>query len=77
MKRNRTNLTSRVITGGILIALGGVLVLVSFAELEFLIYALPLLAIGLFLFFNDKEDDIEQIKNNLYYYGKHYHNNGL
>ena len=62
MKRNHTNLTSRVITGGILIALGGVFVVLSFSDLFFLIYGVPVLAIGIFLFFNDKEDDIEQIK---------------
>ena len=62
MNKKNTNLTSRVITGGILIALGGVLVVISFTDLVLLIYGVPALLIGIFLFFNDKEDDIEQIK---------------
>ena len=62
MNKKNTNLTSRVIAGGILIAVGGVLVAVSFTDLVFLIYGVPTLFIGIFLFFNDKEDDIEQIK---------------
>ena len=62
MSKKNTNLTSRVLTGGILIAIGGVLVVVSLTDLVFLIYGAPTLLIGIFLFFNNKEDDIEQIK---------------
>lgn len=62
MSKKNTNLTSRVLTGGILIAVGGVLVVVSLTDLVFLIYGVPTLLIGIFLFFNNKEDDIEQIK---------------
>ena len=62
VKKRNTNFTSRVLTGGVLIALGGVLIVVSFTDLVFLIYGIPALLIGIFLFFNNKEDDIEQIK---------------
>lgn len=62
MRKRDNNLVSRVATGGILIVLGGVFAVLSFFDLWFLVYALPLLAVGLLLFFNDKEDDIEQIK---------------
>ena len=60
--KKHTNLVSRVIAGGFFIILGGIFAVLSFSDIEFLIYSIPLLGIGMFLFFNDKEDDIEQIK---------------
>jgi len=57
------NTTSRTITGGIIIIIGLVLILVSpFAKYITLIYGLPILVIGLIIFFNKKESHIEQIK---------------
>ena len=61
MKKN-TNFVSRVLTGGFLITLGGVLIAFSFTDIWFLVYGIPALLIGIFLFFNDKEDTIEHIK---------------
>ncbi|MFH1801696.1 MAG: hypothetical protein ABH804_02605 [archaeon] len=59
--------SSRLITGGIMMMVGIVLVIlpVFFAEkLTFLtwIYGIPILIIGLFILFNRNEDKIESIK---------------
>ena len=59
-----TNLTSRTITGGIMIFVGAFLIGVSFFTLFVpLIYGIPLFIIGIFILFNKKEDKIEEIKN--------------
>jgi len=59
-----SNLTSRTITGIVMVFLGLVLAVVAFfTSLFFLIYSLILLVIGLFILFNKKEDSIEEIKN--------------
>jgi len=57
------NTMSRTITGILLIILGIILIYVSVNEsLWVLIYGIPVLLIGLFILFNKKEDEIEQIK---------------
>ena len=57
------NVLSRIITGGAMIVIGLVLFVIGFFDLFFLwLYGIPLLIIGLFIFFNKKEDKIEQIK---------------
>lgn len=46
-----------------MIVIGLVLFVIGFFDLFFLwLYGIPLLIIGLFIFFNKKEDKIEQIK---------------
>jgi membrane-bound ClpP family serine protease len=62
-----SNLTSRTITGGIMTMLGLILIIVPFIYFGFetlfaWIYGVPLLIIGLFILFNQKEDKIERIK---------------
>ncbi|MBU2053035.1 MAG: hypothetical protein V1788_01240 [Nanoarchaeota archaeon] len=58
-----SNLTSRTITGGVMIILGLVLMITAFfTSLFILVYGLIALVLGLFIFFNKKEDDIEVIK---------------
>ncbi len=58
-----SNLTSRTITGTVLVLGGLVLIIVSLFKLLFLlIYGIPLFIIGLFILFNKKEDKIEEIK---------------
>ncbi len=56
------NTFSRIITGIVAIILGFYLILISFSEPWILIYGIPILIMGIFIFFNKKEDDIEQIK---------------
>ena len=57
------NTISRTITGVLAILLGlFLIVLAIFKELWILIYGIPILIIGIFIFFNKKEDDIEKIK---------------
>lgn len=56
------NTLSRTITGIALTFLGAVLIAVSFAAPPTLIYGIPMFIIGIVLFFNKKEDEIEQIK---------------
>ena len=60
------NIISRTLTGGIAIILGLVLVMLPiFAGLPGFVawfYGLPILIIGIFIFFNKKEDRIERIK---------------
>jgi len=56
------NILSRTITGGIIIVLGLILIIISFfASPTFLIYSTILLIIGAFILFNKNEDKIEQI----------------
>jgi hypothetical protein len=58
------NIISRTITGTIAISLGLFLIVLAISkELGILIYGIPILLIGIFIFFNRKEDDIEKIKN--------------
>lgn len=57
------NTASRTITGIAAIGLGIFLIVISFQEALILaIYGLGILVIGLYILFNKKEDDIEQIK---------------
>jgi len=57
------NFVSRTITGIIMIVGGLVLTIFSFIKsFFFLFYSIPILIIGVFIFLNKKEDDIEQIK---------------
>jgi len=56
---------SSLITGIILLVIGLVLIITSFFIKPFfvpLIYGIPLLIIGIFILFNEKEDKIEKIK---------------
>ena len=58
------NVLSRTITGPVLIILGVILIFVSVNDsLWVLIYGILILLIGLFIFFNKKEDKIESRKN--------------
>jgi membrane-bound ClpP family serine protease len=58
------NTISRTITGTLAIILGLILIILSFLkEIWVLIYGIPILIIGIFILFNKKEDNIEQIKN--------------
>lgn len=57
------NKTSRTITGVITALLGGVLLVIGIIDSLWLIaYGIFLIIIGTVIFFNTKEDDIEQIK---------------
>jgi len=60
------NKISRTITGTIFIILGIFLITLSFflheAQWVPLIYGIPFLIIGIFIFFNKKEDNIERRK---------------
>jgi len=56
------NLTSRTITGGIMIIFGLVLAIAGFFLFPLLFYGIPIFIIGLIIFFNKKEDKIELIK---------------
>ena len=59
------NYISRTLTGGFLIFAGIFLISLTFFELPLLvglIYGIPLLILGTFIFLNKKEDKIEQIK---------------
>ena len=57
------NTISRTITGILATLLGlFLIVLAVFKDLWILIYGIPILVIGVFIFFNKKEDDIEKIK---------------
>ena len=57
------NNTSRTITGTILFLMGLIITIISsFTSFIFLIYGIPLMIVGVFIFFNKKEDQIEQIK---------------
>ena len=57
------NNTSRTITGTILFLMGLIITIISsFTSFIFLIYGIPVMIVGVFIFFNKKEDQIEQIK---------------
>jgi len=60
------NLISRTVTGAIMIVLGLVLTLLpvvaGVGAFIAWIYGIPLLILGLIIFFNKKEDKIERIK---------------
>jgi len=57
------NTISRTLTGILMIILGLFLIVISFFNAYFiLIYGIPIFIIGIFIFFNKKEDDIEEIK---------------
>lgn len=56
------NTTSRIITGSIAFVFGIVLIIVSFSVPWLLIHGIPLTIVGIYIFFNKKEDEIEQIK---------------
>ena len=57
------NLTSRTITGGIILILGFVLIVVAFfGGWPALIYGIPLIILGLYILMNGNEDKIEKRK---------------
>lgn len=56
------NILSRIITGSIVIILGLFLIVLGFFFYGSLIYGIPIFIIGLFIIFNRREDEIEQIK---------------
>lgn len=56
------NILSRTLAGGVMIVVGLILVIVAFFNWVSLIYGLPILILGLFIFFNRKEDKVERIK---------------
>lgn len=57
------NTLSRTLAGGAMIILGLVLIVVGYLISLFIwIYGIPILIIGLFIFFNKKEDEIERRK---------------
>ena len=58
------NLVSRTITGIGLMILGVFLIVIAliFRAWVVLIYGVPLLVLGIYIFFNKKEDQIEEIK---------------
>ena len=58
------NLISRTITGGFMMVVGLVLIVISFFTMFILlIYGLPIFVIGIIIFLNTSEDKIEKIKN--------------
>ena len=57
------NTISRTITGILTILLGLFLIRLGILEdFWILIYGIPIIIIGIFIFFNKKEDNIERIK---------------
>ena len=57
------NTPSRIITGTLATLFGLFLIILSvFEDFWILVYGIPLFIIGIFIFFNKKEDDIEEIK---------------
>ena len=57
------NTTSRTITGGAGSVLGIFLIVLAIKdELWILMYGIPILIISIYIFFNKKEDKIEEIK---------------
>jgi hypothetical protein len=57
------NMVSRIATGTIGMILGVVLVAVGIIETPWvLVYAVPVILLALFILFNKKEDEIEEIK---------------
>ena len=59
------NTLSRTITGTFAIVLGLILIVVGIFQWVALIYGIPLFIIGFFILFNDKEDNIEDIKSSI------------
>ena len=59
-----SNIISRTIAGIGLIILGSIFLVLSFFHWKLLIYAISFLVLGIWIFLNDKEDDIEKIKYN-------------
>ncbi|MFH1607600.1 MAG: hypothetical protein ABIA78_00525 [archaeon] len=57
-----TNVTSRTITGIVMIVVGLALTILGLFVIVTLIYGIPLLILGFYILFNKKEDRIEQIK---------------
>lgn len=58
------NIVSRTITGTLAILLGLFLIILAFLdEWWILLYGIPIFIVGFFIFFNKKEDEIEEIKN--------------
>lgn len=60
------NTPSRIITGTLVILFSLFLIILSILGIfgyGILVYGIPLFIIGIFIFFNKKEDDIEEIKN--------------
>ncbi len=57
------NTLSRRITGSLAMLVGLVLVIFSIVKTVpvFLVYGIPVLIIGIYIFFNKKEDEIEEI----------------
>ncbi len=60
----KTNILSRNITGAIITTLGIYIFIKNFSKNYnvALLYGIPLMTIGIFIFFNKKEDKIEKIK---------------
>ena len=56
------NTISRTITGSVMVVLGLFLIVLGFWLWIPFIYGIPIFLIGIFILFNKKEDDIEQIK---------------
>lgn len=61
--RTVMNTLSRRITGSLAMLVGLVLVIFSIVKTVpvFLVYGIPVLIIGIYIFFNKKEDEIEEI----------------
>jgi ABC-type arginine transport system permease subunit len=59
-----TNILSRNIAGLIITSIGVYVSLKNFSENYFvtLLYGVPIIIIGIFIFYNQKEDQIEKIK---------------
>ena len=57
------NVVSRTITGALAVLLGLFLTILGILKEPWaLIYGIPVFIIGIFIFFNKKEDDIEKMK---------------
>ena len=56
------NTPSRTITGIVAIILGLILMLGSYPKYVMTFYGIFFIVVGIFIFFNKKEDDIEKIK---------------
>jgi hypothetical protein len=59
-----SNIISRTIAGIGLIILGSIFLVLSFFQWKLLIYAISFLVLGIWIFLNEKEDDIEKIRYN-------------
>ena len=56
------NTLSRTITGIAAIILGLIIILGSYPKYVMTLYGIFFIVVGIFIFFNKKEDDIEKIK---------------